>query len=209
MSDFDEEEVDPELISNIKKPIEKKKRTYTELHEEETVSEEDEEEEQPVTKKTKDQIYHLWSQNWEQKGTELLPIVQKLSTMSEEEAKAYLAVLQAVHSKNAHKHITDKILYFVSTIVCHPKDALTPLAMQEDEYLKSGTSLMVSDFLTFLGRMGYLALLVAYGGTSRYLYQEAKSKTVTPPGVATETVQDDGVRARGDGEDNPHDKVND
>lgn len=206
---IDEEEVDEELTQNLKKPIEKKKRTYTELHEEDTVSEEDEEDEQPVTKKTKEQIYHIWSQAWEEKGAELLPIVQKLSTMSESEAKAYLAVLQAVHSKNVHKHITDKILYFISNIVCHPKDALTPLAMQEDEYLKSGTSLMVSDFLTWLGRMGYLALVFAYGGTSRYLYQDARPKQVTSPGAATETVQTDGVRPVGDGENNANDQAHD
>jgi len=210
MSSFDEEEVDEELTQRLEKPIQKKKRTYTELHEEETqTEEEDEEQEKPASSKTKEQIYHLWTQAWEEKGAELLPLVQKLSTMSEAEAKAYLGVLQAVHSKNVHKHITDKILYFISNIVCHPKDALTPLAMQEDQYLKSGTSLMVSDFLTFLGRMGYLALVFAYGGTSRYLHQDARSKTVVQAGSVTETVQTDGVCEGGDGQDHANDKVND
>lgn len=207
---FDEEEVDKDLTSYLKKPVQKKKRTYQQVHEEETESEENEDDIKPCTKKTKDEIYSVWNQAWEEKGAELLPLVQKLSTMSESEAKAYLACLKAVHSRVAHKHITDKVLQITSQILCHPNDALTPLAMQEDEFLKSGTSLLVAEFLGFLGKLGFFALLAGYAGTSRYLHRTTVSKTIVDKtGAATETVQDDGVCEGRDGENHIDDKVND
>lgn len=208
---FEEESVDEELLENLQKPIKTKKRTYQQVHEEdEEEEEEDEDAQKPCSKKTRDKIYQIWTQAWEERGAELLPLVQKLSTMSEAEAKAYLACLQACHSRSIHQHISAKILEAGSVLLCHPNDALTPLAMQEDDYLKSGISLLVSDCLSFLGRMGFAALLLAYAGASRYTHRETRSKPVIEKtGIATETVSTDGLRQGGDGEDNVNDQVND
>jgi len=207
--ELSEESVDENLTDYLKKPVEKKKRTFSEIHEEDTVSE-NEEETQPATKKTKDEIYHLWTQAWHEEGEKLLQLVQKLGGMSEQEAKAYLACLKAVSSRHAHKNLTEKLLLFASNIICHPNDITTPLAMQEDDYLKTGAALLVSDVLAFLGRLGFVALLFAYGGTSRYYHKQTREKQITPaPRATADTVQNDGVRQGSNGENNANDQAND
>jgi hypothetical protein len=208
--DLSEEEVDANLTSYLQKPVQKKKRTFDEVHEETEINEEDEEGAQPCSKKTKDDIYNLWTHSWHEEGEKLLPLVQKLSAMTESEAKAYLACLKAVSSRSAHKHLTDRLLMYMSNFSCHPNDVITPIHMQEDEYLKTGASMLVSDFLGYLGRIGFVALLFAYAGTSRYFHRQEAHRKRTKLSIAgeagptTEALQVDGVRPGGDGENHSH-----
>jgi len=215
--DYEEQDVDEELTSYLEKDVEKKKRTFKQAFEEKEEESEDEEQTKLCTKETREQIYALWSQACEEKGKELLPLVQKLSTMSESEAKAYLSCLKAVHSKSVHSHITSRILEFVSYTACHPHDVVTPLAMQQDEYLSSGISLLVGDFLSTIGRLGIIALLFVYAGSSRYTYGEKKKGPLTnkergivpTSGAPEETLSIDGMRESRNGENDTHGKVND
>ena len=210
---FDEEEVDEELIDHLKEPIPKKKRTYTETFEEKEDEEtEDDEQTIPCSKQTREEIYNLWSQKWDQDGEKLLPIVQKLSTMSEAEAKAYLACLKAMHGRSVHKHLTSRVLSVISHMVCHPHDVTTPLAMQEDEYLITGVSLCVSDVLAALGKLGLLLLLFLYASSSRFTHQERKKPTDNTGkaiSITPEPISSHGVLQSRDGENNVNDKVND
>lgn len=211
-----EEEVDEELTSYLQKPIEKKKRTFSETFQEEETEEEDPEETQPCTKETRDNIYNLWSQAWDENGEKLLPLVQKVSAMSESQAKAYLQCLKAIHSRSMHKHLSEKILYFLANLICHPLDITTPIAIQEDEYLKTGTSLWVSDLLSLVGKVGTILLLFAYGGLSRYSYRETpfeKNKRINTTEekkcFAQTPIPTNGVCESGNGENNVNDKIND
>lgn len=211
--DLSEEEVDEGLTNYLQKPVQKKKRTFSEVHEENEV-EEDENEQQPCTKKTKEDIYNLWSHSWHEEGEKLLPLVQKLSTMNEAEALAYLACLKAVSSRSAHKHLTNRLLIFVSNFSCHPNDILTPAHMQQDEYLKTGASMLVSDFLNYLGRIGFAALLFAYAGTSRYYHRKEQPRKrdnliiAEEAGPTTEALPTNGVRPGGDGQNNVNGEIN-
>jgi hypothetical protein len=203
---FDEEEVDPELTSYLKEPIEKRKRTFKEAFEEEVVENEEEENESeiPCTKETKEAVYRLWAQKFDEEGAKLLPVVQKLESMSEAQAKAYLACLKAVHSRSLHKTITDRILQAGSHLLCHPNDIVTPLAMQQDEYLMNGMSLIMNDILGALGKAGFLLAVVLYAGSSRLLHQEFK-KITTKTNTPTETLPANGVLESSNGKNNAND----
>jgi hypothetical protein len=211
--EYEEEEVDQELTDYLDDPIQKKKRTFKEAFEEKEVSETEEDETQqiPCKKKTRDEIYNLWAQKWDKDGKDLLPIVQKLSTMSESEAQAYLACLKAMHSRSVHQHLSSKMLTIVSHIVCHPNDITTPLAMQEDEYLVTGVSLFVNDVLTALGKFGLLILIFLYASASRITHKEERTKkrVVEVDNTTGEAIPSNGMREGRDGEDNTHDKIND
>lgn len=201
---FHEEEVDEDLTSYLSQPVQHKKRTFQKAFEEEEDEEEDQDATKPCSKETKEAIYTLWTQAWDEKGEELLPLVQKLSNMSEQEAKAYLACLKAVHSRSVHKHISSKLLGGISRFICHPSDAVTPLIMEEDKYLIQNMSLMVSDVLTKIGRIGFFMLIFAYGGTSRYFHAERRKPPAPPISAANTAISTDGLRQGGDGENNAH-----
>ena len=213
---FAEQEVDEELTSYLEKQIPKKTRTFSEAFQEEETVEEDPEDTQPCTKETRDAIYNLWSQTWDEKGEKLLPLVQKIQGMSESQAKAYLQCLKAVHSRSVHKHLSDRILYILSHVVCHPLDIQTPIAIQEDEYLKTGVSLLCSDFLSYIGRMGSILLLFAYAGASRYTHRSTPSSAREivkgchhPTHTSHTPLPSNGMFPGSDGENNINDKVND
>jgi hypothetical protein len=208
MTDYNEEEVDPELTTYLKEPIEKKKRTFKEAFEEETVDEEENDaRDAPCSKKTRDEVYRLWAQKFDEEGAKLLPIVQKLETMSEAQAQAYLQCLRAVHSRSMHKNLTDKILWAASYVVCHPNDVTTPLAMQEDEYLSSGVSLIVSDVLAALGKLGFIMAVFLYAGSSRYLHKEPlkQSTPLTKTNPTREAIPPNGLLPSSDGQNNIND----
>jgi len=212
-------DVDENLTNYLNKEIPTKKRTYSETFNEDTESEEDDDAKIQCTKATRDEIYRVWTEAWDSKGEELLPLVQKLSKMSEQQAKAYLTCLKAVQSRIAHASLSKRMLTFISEYLCHPDDPLTPLAMQDDAYLNNGIQMFTSDILSALGKIGIVALLFIYGATSRYYhrkehYEKNKRKTAEQPipgseivttRPAPETIQAIRGSERGDGQNNAND----
>jgi len=206
---YQEEEVDPDLTQYLQKPIEKNKRTYTEAFEEEETESDEESNNVPCLSSTKNQIYQVWAQKFEEEGAKMLPVVQKLETLTEAQAQAYLACLKAVQSKTIHKHVTEQIMFHLSHMVCHRNDIMTPLTMQQDEYLTNGVSLMVTDFLNWMGKLGIFLSLFLYASSSRYQYEKEISKNNLKTNTPHETLPPHGVCQGRDGENNTNDKVND
>lgn len=217
--DFEEVEVDENLTTFLDKKIPTQKRTYTNTFVEDVDSSDNEDEESPATHKTKEEIYRTWSSVSNEKTEELLPLVERLSKLTEAQAKAYLACLKAMHSQTIHKHLSSRLITFLAYNVCHPKDILTPTAMIEDAFLVNGISLFVSDIMTAVGRLALPLLLSAYAGTSWYWYsrkfeksnfceecKENKNETIKA-GAATSTVQNDGVRSVSNGQNVSNDQA--
>lgn len=214
---FEEENVDENLTDYLKEPIKTQKRSYTEAFEEQVDDEEEEDDKNDMrsaTHKTKDEIYRIWTSVCNEKSEELLPLVEKLSRLTESQALAYLACLKAVNSQTVHKHLSLRLLIFLSRGLCHPDDAVTPLAMEQDPFLINGISLLVSDILTAVGRLALPLLLSAYAGTSWYWFrtkaiEEKKTSGSRTTRVAEAAIQNDGVCPVTNGQDIANDKAND
>jgi len=208
---FQEVDVDADLTSFLEKPVPTQKRTFTEAFNEEVHSDDTDDEQLPASAKTKEEIYRVWTSVCNEKADEVLPLVEKVSRLSENQAKAYLQCLKAVNSQYIHKHLSSRLLTFFSNSVCHPDDRITPQAMEADPYLLNGISMLVSDGLTFFGRYALPMLLSAYAGTSWYYYKSVSRKNERESkrsrqdegpsgGIVTSTVQTDGMREIADGE---------
>lgn len=214
---FEEENVDENLTDYLKEPIKTQKRSYTEAFEEKVDNESEEDNQNDLrsaTHKTKDEIYRIWTSVCNEKSEELLPLVEKLSRLTESQALAYLACLKAVNSQSVHKHLSLRLLVFLSRGLCHPEDDITPIAMEQDPFLINGISLVVSDILTAVGRLALPLLLSAYAGTSWYWYrakaiEEKKNSGSRTTRVAESSIQNDGVCAVTNGQDVVNDKADD
>lgn len=206
---LEEEDVDANLTSYLEKPIETQKRTFTEAFEEDVDSKSDNEDEEiAATHATKEEIYRVWTSVCAEKSEELLPLVEKVSKLSEAQAKAYLTCLKAVNSQSIHKHLSLRLLVFLAGHLCHPEDSITPTAMEEDPFLLNGISMFVSDILGKVGRFGLPLLLSAYAGTSWYWFRKKKTPRV-PVGASPSTISNDGMRSIPDGENIAHDQAHD
>lgn len=211
---FEEEEVDENLTSFLAEPIKTQKRTYTEAFEED-VDSDTEDKDTPASHKTKEEIYRVWQDVNHAETEKLLPLIEKVSKLSEAQANVYLNCLKAINSQTVHKHLSSRVLSFLAQGLCHPDDILTPQAMQQDPYVLNGISMFVSDLLSVVGRFSLPLLLSAYGVTSWYYYnqptvskKEIKTGQATP-GASTSTIQNDGVCPVTNGENIPHDQVDD
>jgi hypothetical protein len=210
---LEEEDVDENLTSFLAEPIKTQKRTYKEAFEEE-VDTDAEDQDTPASGKTKEEIYRIWQHVNYDESEKLLPLIEKVSQLSQAQADVYLSCLKAINSQTVHKHLSSRVLNFFSQWLCHPDDILTPKAMQEDPYVINGISLFVSDILSLVGKFSLPLLLTAYATTSWYYFNQPtttrkEKKNNTTPGAPTSTIQNDGVCPVTDGENVPHDQTHD
>lgn len=211
--EFEEVEVDENLTSFLAEPIKTQKRTYKDAFEE-SVDSDTEDKDTPASNKTKEEIYRMWEHTDQEESEKLLPLIEKVSKLSEAQANVYLNCMKAINSQKVHRHLSSRVLCFFSEMLCHPDDVITPQAMQEDPYVVNGISLFVSDILSVVGKFSLPLLLTAYAGTSWYYFNQPTTKTKEKkvsgtPGVPTPTVQNDGVRPVTDGENNPAHQAHD
>lgn len=209
---IEEVEVDENLTTFLKQPIPKNnKRTYSEVFQEKVVEEVNEDETSPVKPATKDAIYRLWSASGGEHSNELLPLVEKVAKLTEAQAKAYLECLQAFNAQKSHKHLSNRVISFLSHLVCHPKDPLTRLAMEEDVFLVNGIANGISDLMFYLGQISIPILISVYGGFSWYTARqwEREHPEEDKTGAAHSSIQNDGVSAVSNGEDVANDQTHD
>lgn len=209
---FQEVEVDEDLTQFLKQPIPKNnKRTYSEVFTEKVVDEQPEDETINVKPATKEAIYRLWSASGGEQSNELLPLVEKVSKLTEAQAKAYLECLQAFNAQKSHKHLSNRVITFLSHLVCHPKDPLTRLAMEEDVFLVNGIANGISDLLFYLGQISIPILICTYGTFSWYTARqwEREHPNENKTGAPVSSIQNDGVSEVSNGQDIVDDQTHD
>lgn len=208
---FQEVEVDENLTHFLEQPIPKNnKRTYSEVFQEKVVEEVNEDELTTVKPSTKEAIYRLWSASGGEHSNELLPLVEKVSKLTEAQAKAYLECLQAFNAQKSHKHLSNRVLSFISQMVCHPKDPLTRLAMEEDIFLVNGIANGISDMLFYLGQISIPILIATYGSFSWYTARQwEREHPSDKTGAAVSSIQNDGISAVSNGQDVINDQTHD
>jgi len=175
-----------------------KKRTW----EEGEISEIDEEEvqqqipEKPITTETKDLILTLIADPKINDPDKYLPLITKISALTEPQAIAYLECLTLSRNVKNHGKLSDKALSFLSNYVCHPNDQETRKLICEDETIRDGLAYAIGYLVCLFGRYAPLVLAGIYGASSWGTHYNFKKHSAKP------TVQDDLLRPKSNGENN-------
>lgn len=158
------EDVLPDLTSELnKKPETNLKRTVTQAFEDSVKSDI---ENVAITPKTKQRIMRIASSLSKTNPDIYLPLIKKLSGITEAEAQQYLDCLEACRNKEAYSALSARVIDTISDIIIHPEDDETRMDMQQDEVLKSLMGHQVGTILEMAGGAALLFLLIFYGLTS-------------------------------------------
>lgn len=158
------EDVLPDLTSELnKKPDTSLKRKVTQAFEDEVVNESDE---VPISQRTKQKIMRISSSLSKTNPDIYLPLIKKLSNLSELEAQQYLDCLEACRNKEAYSALSARVIDTISDIIIHPEDDETREDMQQDQILQALMGHQVGSVLEMAGGAALIFLLIFYGLTS-------------------------------------------
>jgi len=178
--------------------VSKKKRTFreTEISEIDSDSEAGKENDKPLTEGTKNLILTLIADPSINDPEKYLPLINKISLLSEQQALAYLECLNVSKNVKNHGKLSEKLTNYLSNYVCHPNDHDMKKLIAEDETIKDGMAYGIGVLLSLFGRYAPLVLIAIYGTTSwgsNYTFKKPSPKP---------TVPDDLLRPKSNGENN-------
>jgi hypothetical protein len=184
---------DPQEISK-----KSKKRAWEETQIEEKVDEDEADVavEKPISESTKNLIYALIADPSVTDPEKYLPLIEKISTMTEDQGLAYLECLTVFKNVKVHSHLSKQALVFLCRLVCHPNDIVTQEIISNDQAVIDGIAFVIGKAVSMFGRLAPFVLLTLYGGASWASHYQFKKASPKP------TVSDDNLREKPNGENN-------
>lgn len=180
---MDVEDTDPKFTAELNKPLNSVKRTFSKAFENEV---KDDEATKAITSQTRHEILHIATLLTKTDPSKYLPVLEKVNSMTEEEAKLYLQCLKASVNYETYGAISSRIIEALAEWVCHPSDDETKIEMLSDTTLENLISQEVGSLMMKAGKAAVLLLISFYGITSwskvRFqLFQPIKRGTARAP----------------------------
>jgi hypothetical protein len=206
-----------DLQEHLNKDVDKnpKKRTFTRLNEDEDTEEEENEsqseENGPITRRTRDLIYEMWANIAVENPDKYLKLVEKISKLTEAQAKAYYESLEASRRMKVHCSLSEKLLKYTSGKILHPDDLDGKKELENDIHLKSEISSWISHSLSYVYPFSVPVVLAIYSFTSHWYYGElqrhsrnapVQNEKTTTNDSTEKTFSSDGVRQESNGQNN-------
>jgi hypothetical protein len=125
-----------------------------------------------------------------------LPLIQKISQLTETQALAYLECLNVSKNVKNHSKLSERLTDFLSTYVCHPSDTATKKLICEDDTIRDGMSYGIGYLVSLFGKYAPLVLMSIYAAASWGSHYTFKKPSPKP------TVPNDFLCPKSKGEDN-------
>lgn len=199
-----------ELQEHLQKELPRgTKRTFSRLNDEseESQSEEDIENDGPITRRTRNLIYQMWSNIAVENPDKYLSLVDKISKLTEAQAIAYYESMEASRNAKVHSHLSKRLLHYLSNKIMHPLDEEGKKELIEDLHVQSELNAGLSLALSYVHPFSVPIVLAIYSFAS-HLYYGQKSKVniggTYETRITSSTLQNDGMRQESNGENNTH-----